>query len=733
MKIAVVLHPFGEKMPGGLPRIISGWTEALLSVDEKNEYTVFVKERPKTPPVLPGKNWRLEILGPGRFWLDRLRKFPLADVYLFNTPVLPFFWKPPHAVVIALDYPYKYLPAKGLRTVLFRKFIGWYHGRSLRRADHVVAVSQSTKNDTMRFFGIPSEKISVVYHGYKKICELPESPVSLPARFFFFAGTMKERKNVLHIIKAFELFLASHPDAKEDLVLGGKNEGAYYDMLVDYLGKSPYSGRIIFTGHLNENQLSFAYRRATALVFPSVVEGTGFPILEAMSCGVPVITSNIFGPAELGGNGAALLIDPRRPEETAAAMGRIVSDETVRRDLAANARKQLSLFSWERTGRETLAILERAAAGGRSHLPRVVFLAHNVRPHNGGGVLARNIIKGMAASLPSTVRVVTAQAGGEMGEEPLFAPRWFLSMPRLWKMIRAVRQADIVHAFDVFPYGVIGVLCARGSRAKVVITANGTGSIRHLYLFGRGMLCRFALQHAAKVIAISRFTRDEILKKVPGLSIDVINPGIDLAIFGAPPEPRFAARVKKYQPYIMSVGSLRLRKGYKWSIPAFKKVLATFPDLRYLIVGKKYTDKEYARLRTLIDDLGLADKVFLIEDITSDEELAAFYHGARLFCLKSFNIGHDVEGFGIVFLEAAAAGIPVVGTKDCGADDAVADGRNGLLVAWNDVDGFAAAIVSILSDARRYQEMSAASRSFVERFTWEKKVAEYERVYRKLL
>src|SRR3989344_2823050 len=131
MKIGIVLHPYGEKKPGGLPRIIFGWTQALLSVDQENEYLIFLKERPITPPDLPGKNWRLEILGSGHFWLERLRQKTPCDVYLFNTPVLPFLWKSPCSVVIALDYPYKYLETKSIREWLFRKFISSYHGRSL--------------------------------------------------------------------------------------------------------------------------------------------------------------------------------------------------------------------------------------------------------------------------------------------------------------------------------------------------------------------------------------------------------------------------------------------------------------------------------------------------------------------------------------------------------------------------------------------------------------------------
>lgn len=363
MKIGIIMHPYGEKKPGGLPRIIFGWAEALMRNDDKNEYIIFLKKKPERVPALPGKNWRVEVLGTGRLWLSRLKYAPLCDVYLFNTPVLPLLYKPRRSVIIALDYPYKYLAPRSFAERLKRVFIGWYHGYSLRRADHVVAVSNSTKNDTVRFFHISPEKISVVYHGYKKICEVSEQepPARLPEKYFFFAGTLKERKNVMRIVEAFALCIKNSKSFAHDLVIGGKNEGEHYATLQKFVTKEGITKRVHFLGHLNEPQLSYVYKRAEALVFPSIVEGTGFPILEAMSCGIPAITSNIFGPAELGGNGAAVLVDPYKASEIARAMERMTTDKEFRASIVAQGPAQLKNFSWDRCGKETLEILEKAA------------------------------------------------------------------------------------------------------------------------------------------------------------------------------------------------------------------------------------------------------------------------------------------------------------------------------------------------------------------------------------
>ncbi len=358
MKIGIILHPYGETMPGGLPRVIFEWTKALLERDQENEYIIYVKNQPKSPPSLPGKNWKLEVLGSGLFWLNRLKKSSSADVYIFNTPILPLFFRPKKSVLIVYDYPYKHLPPKDMKDRFRRVIIGWYHKFSLKRADAIVSISQSTKDETVRIFGVPPEKISVIYHGFKSICDVPESKIDLPEKFFIFAGTIKERKNVFNIVKAYREFKKSSPGAKEKLVIGGKSEGAYYESIKKYVQEEGLENDVIFAGYLNDGQLSYAYRRASALVFPSIIEGSGNPILEAMDCGIPVITSNIFGPAELGSDGSALLVDPYSVPELAKAMARISGDESLREQLVSRGRDQIKKFSWDKAVTELLKIID---------------------------------------------------------------------------------------------------------------------------------------------------------------------------------------------------------------------------------------------------------------------------------------------------------------------------------------------------------------------------------------
>ncbi|MAZ41045.1 hypothetical protein CL654_02920 [bacterium] len=355
MKIGIVLHPYDEDKPAGLARTIYEWTKALLETDTENSYVIFVKKKPRKQPEFSGSHWKLEELGGGMLWLDNLKNKTPCDVYLFNTPVLPLFFRPKKSVVLALDFAYYYLAPKTIKGQMVKWITFIYHGLSLKRADKVVAISQATKEDTIKLFGTPEEKIDVSYLGFKKICESQEISVEAPTPFFFFAGIIKERKNVFNIVKGFEHF--SKEQEGYYLLIGGNPSGVYYETLKKYIEKHDLEENIIFLGHLNDGQLSYLYKRALAFVFPTLIEGFGMPVVEAMDCGVPVITSNVSSLKEVGANGSALLVDPYDPEAIARAMGQVARDQNLRGSLIKKGALQVKNFSWEKAAREMLVVL----------------------------------------------------------------------------------------------------------------------------------------------------------------------------------------------------------------------------------------------------------------------------------------------------------------------------------------------------------------------------------------
>ena len=370
MKIGIVLHPYDEDKPAGLGRTIFELVRAMLQIDEKNEYIIFVKNKPRKKPRFPGKNWQLHVLGEGLLWLDRLRSAPRADVYIFNTPVLPLFWRPPKSIVIVLDFAYRYLPTKGIVPFVKNMMLGWYHGVCLRRADHIVSISETTKKEVIKLYKIPKDKITVVYLGYNKICVLEEKKINVPQKFFLFVGVLKDRKNPFSVIKAFVEFYKKHKDFK--LVVAGRGGGPYYHAMVRYVKDHNAENAVVFLGFVSDEQLSFLYKRAYAFVFPSLFEG-GFalPIFESMDCGVPVIASG-KGPyesmEETVGD-AGILVDPLNISQITSAMERLAEEAGLREEFIKKGFEHVKKFSWRKTGEEMLKVVSRLESNSNPDTP----------------------------------------------------------------------------------------------------------------------------------------------------------------------------------------------------------------------------------------------------------------------------------------------------------------------------------------------------------------------------
>lgn len=355
MKIGILLHPYGEKKPAGLGRAILDMTRALVkeAAHRNDEVLIFAKGSSPSVPDFLGTNWSFHALGTGVLWREHLARAPQADGYLFNTPVLPLLWRAKKSVVIALDFAYLEVTASGILGRVKIWCIKQYHAYSLSRASAVIAISASTKRDVIRLFGVPESKIRVVHLGFNRICAIREERMDTPERFFLFVGVMKERKNVLRIIRAFQHFSRTHPDWH--LLLAGEAEGEYARMLKETARAGAASAQIRFLGYRTDAEIAYLYRHAAAFVYPSIIEGFGFPVLEAMDCGVPVITSRSSSLPEVAGD-AAILVDPGSREEISRAMERIVSDPALGRDLILRGHEQVKNFSWEKTAREIMDI-----------------------------------------------------------------------------------------------------------------------------------------------------------------------------------------------------------------------------------------------------------------------------------------------------------------------------------------------------------------------------------------
>ncbi|MFY9493279.1 MAG: glycosyltransferase family 4 protein [Minisyncoccia bacterium] len=355
---------------------------------------------------------------------------------------------------------------------------------------------------------------------------------------------------------------------------------------------------------------------------------------------------------------------------------------------------------------------------------KICFLNHNLKPNTGSGSFWLSFSRALKKENPDwEFKILTSMdilSGG------------FVSLLFNFFKIRGIfSQSEVIHALDGWPYGFIATAFSVGLRKKIVITAIGTGAVQPLYRFFKKTLMIWAYKKADKVVAISNNTKKEILKIIPNLKIEVINHGVDFEKFSsfAPTSSKTSEgrgkvtegkQITDLKPYILSVGTLKKRKGYEYSIETFARISKQFPELKYVIVGK---GPEKDNLKYQMSNLKIENKVVFFDKVEEDF-LIALYHAAELFILLPQDDGKDIEGFGLVFLEAAVYGLPIIATLNTSAEDAVKNGINGFLVPTNDGKKAAEAILSIIGDIGLKEKLSRASIDFAKSMSWNK-VAQY--------
>jgi len=237
----------------------------------------------------------------------------------------------------------------------------------LRKADRIIADSHSTKNDIIEFYPRHADKIRVVYEGVEtqffprssQEIERVLNKYNIDFKYFFFLGTIEPRKNIARLVEAF-IQLKQEGDVEQRLVITGR-KGWLYKEILEKINKSHFSQDIIFTDFVDDEDLPFLYSGAEIFLYPSLYEGFGLPVLEAMACGTPVITSNLSSLPEVAGD-AGILIDPMNAEEIVQAMDKLSRDRKLGEELQKKGLERAKLFSWERVAKETLKLYQEIIA-----------------------------------------------------------------------------------------------------------------------------------------------------------------------------------------------------------------------------------------------------------------------------------------------------------------------------------------------------------------------------------
>lgn len=365
----------------------------LLRVDHKNFYRLYYNPRASN----------LQLTRSARFWLSPKAPSdsqPRTSNFELRTITWPKLWtqgglaleclREPPDVLFIPAHTIPLLRRPNLKTVVtihdvgFQKFLEQYQRRwwrlyggrisnfAARAATHVIAVSESTKKDLIEKLGVRPDKITVIYEGvnheifrqqfnHLAIQQLRRK-YGIDNEYLLFVGTIQPRKNLVRLIEAFQQTQNSL-NSQISLVIVGK-KGWLCEEIYEAPKKFGVEDKVKFLGYIPTDDVVTLLNGAKFFVLPSLYEGFGLVVLEAMACGCPVLTSNTSSLPEVvgsarGGSGAGILVDPYSVEDIARGIGQVLElNETQRRSLVEKGLKQAQRFTWQKAAKETIEVFE---------------------------------------------------------------------------------------------------------------------------------------------------------------------------------------------------------------------------------------------------------------------------------------------------------------------------------------------------------------------------------------
>jgi len=338
----------------------------FLRLDKVNQYKLYYNSGRDISARLPvWKEKNVTVVGtryPNKIFNYVLQKFfhwPQADRLLGGVEV---YWSP-HINFLSLSKtPHKFLTIHDLSFLRYPEFFNrrknfWHQlinvQRLVNKFDHLIAVSQNTKTDIVELLGVAPEKVSVIHSGidnsYFPVIDIEglervKCRYQLPEKFILYLGNVEPRKNLGGLIRAYNELRDSRSDLSAvKLVIAGATGWKIGDIFKELLN-SKYQEDIVFLGYVDKADKPAIYSLAAVFAYPSFYEGFGFPPLEAMACGTPVVTSNISSLPEIVGS-AALTVDPHNVGAIANALGQILTDKELAQRLRQEGFKQVKQFN----------------------------------------------------------------------------------------------------------------------------------------------------------------------------------------------------------------------------------------------------------------------------------------------------------------------------------------------------------------------------------------------------
>lgn len=329
-----------------------------------HSFTIYLKSEPlkNLPNATPW--WVYKVVKPSKLWTQIGFPFHLIttpkkpNLLLTLTHYAPRFCPVP-SIVSVMDVSYLHFPETFKKNDLYQ--LTKWTKYSVKNAKKVITISKSSKDDIIKYYKVPENKVEVVHLGLKKL-SMQSSHVNLEdfgikKPFLLFVGTLQPRKNITRLIEAFSIF--TKKSRSHQLVIVGKR-GWLYEEILEAPEKFGVKDDVLFLDYVSDSELPEFYSKAEVFVLPSLYEGFGLPVLEAMRYGCPVITSNVSSLPEAGGD-AALYVDPENVEEISKGIDRVLSDKKLREEMIKKGNIHYKKFTWEKAASKVLEVIEKAA------------------------------------------------------------------------------------------------------------------------------------------------------------------------------------------------------------------------------------------------------------------------------------------------------------------------------------------------------------------------------------
>lgn len=344
---------------GGISTYTRQLINALQQLDEHNQYTVFHSR--KDDRRISKQFARAALWTPAHHRIERLAlsvELVWRGLDVFHSPdFIPPYRAAKHHIITVHDLTFLHYPE--YLTADSRAYYNDQIEAACHHADHILAVSEATKNDIVEMLKIDAAKITVQPHGvnpqYRPMTSDETEPIqqalNLPSEYILHVGTLEPRKNIIGLLKAYQLLLNQLPDAPPMLLVGRK--GWLFEQTHAAMDKLNLGDKLIWRDDVTDAQLPAIYNMASVLVSPSFYEGFGMPALEAMACGTIPIVSNRSSLPEVVGD-VGLLINPDDPSDIANAMHHALTDSAWRDAMQTQAIARAEHFTWERSAQIAL-------------------------------------------------------------------------------------------------------------------------------------------------------------------------------------------------------------------------------------------------------------------------------------------------------------------------------------------------------------------------------------------